>query len=301
MFLFLLSKILHPHKMKKIQVGFLMSYDYHLLKTSIPAVYETADSIFIALDENFKTWTGGNFEVDPEFFNWLEQMDVDKKVQIYRNDFYNPQLTAMQNEVRERHLLALEMGIGNWLVQVDCDEYFVDFNNFVKDLRKLDPFLDHPKKNKIQICGFTVNLYKYLEEGILYVDKARNQKYATNYPNYKVGRNTGERVIYTKNLLLHECVSRTETQIREKFSNWGHSDEVDTEDFLEKWRTVSKDNYRNYQNFFYLEPEKWKSLEYVAGSSLEEIRENINFKTLMPSDFFIWKKNFGQWFKFLFR
>lgn len=38
--------------MKEIQVGFLMSYDYELLKISIPLVYEEADHITIALDKN---------------------------------------------------------------------------------------------------------------------------------------------------------------------------------------------------------------------------------------------------------
>ena len=34
--------------MKKIQVGFLLSYDYEKLKNSIPPVYNSADAIFIA-------------------------------------------------------------------------------------------------------------------------------------------------------------------------------------------------------------------------------------------------------------
>ena len=52
--------------MKKIQVGFLMSYDYELLKKSIHPVYGEADSIFIALDKDQKTWTETRFEIEPE-------------------------------------------------------------------------------------------------------------------------------------------------------------------------------------------------------------------------------------------
>jgi hypothetical protein len=194
--------------------------------------------------------------------------------------------------------LLYKWAIGNWIIQVDCDEYFLNFKNFVNDLRSHDHFLDNPEKNKVQICAFTINLYKYLQQGVLYVEEVRSQKFATNFPNYKTGRNTKERVIYTKNILLHECVSRTEKEILEKFNNWGHSSEVDSEKFLKKWRAVNQDNFRNYQNFFYLEPEKWKNLNFVSGNSIEEINKNLDIDSLMPSDFFIWKKNFGQWFKF---
>ena len=36
--------------MGKIQVGFLVSYDYDLLRNAIPLVYDFADSIFLAID-----------------------------------------------------------------------------------------------------------------------------------------------------------------------------------------------------------------------------------------------------------
>lgn len=176
--------------MKKIQVGFLMSYDYELLKKSIPPVYSEADSIFIALDQNFKTWSGGNFEVAEDFFKWIDSFDMENKISIYKDDFYDSELNAMQNEVRERKMLASKMGSGNWIIQIDSDEYFLDFKKFVEILRSKDQFLEQPEKNPIQIAGLYVNLYKYTEDGILYIDTSRNQKFATNYPDYKTGRNT---------------------------------------------------------------------------------------------------------------
>ena len=44
--------------MKKIHVGFLLSYDYEKLKLSLPPVYKYSDAIFIAMDINNKTWSG---------------------------------------------------------------------------------------------------------------------------------------------------------------------------------------------------------------------------------------------------
>ncbi|HEU4495814.1 MAG TPA: hypothetical protein VFR70_02065, partial [Flavobacterium sp.] len=128
--------------MKKIHVGFLLSYDYELLKNSIPRVYEQADAIFIAIDKDFRTWSGEVFHVSDDFFEWLEKYDIQKKIVLYKDDFYVPELSAIENDNRERHMLSMKMGIGNWLIQVDSDEYFLDFKKFVADLRKYDSFLD---------------------------------------------------------------------------------------------------------------------------------------------------------------
>ena len=176
--------------MKKIQVGFLMSYDYNKLKKSIPPVYKEADDIFIAIDNEYRTWSGQKFEVEQGFFEWLKAFDVDNKIILYRDDFYIPELSAIENDTRERHMLSLKMGIGNWLVQVDADEIFINFENFIKELRKYDHYLENPEKKRIQIAGFLVHLYKYTENGILYVNAPHKFMLATNYPNYKCARQT---------------------------------------------------------------------------------------------------------------
>jgi hypothetical protein len=287
--------------MKEIRVGFLMSYDYKLLKNSIPLVYKKADSIMIALDENLRTWSGGNFEIDDSFFLWLKSFDIEKKITIYRDDFFDSNLNAMENEVKERKMLASKMGIGNWLIQIDSDEYFVDFKKFTEELKLRNKYLNNPEKNQIQIAGYYVNLYKYTEDGILYVSKPRNQKFATNYPSYVTGRNTKKQVIYIPSLVIHECLSRSEEEIRTKFTNWGHSHQVDIDKFLNKWRKINQSNYSKFENLFYLKPELWKKLNYVEGKSITEISRNLNYQELMPSRSFLISKNFGQWFKFLYK
>ncbi|UPS90552.1 MULTISPECIES: hypothetical protein [unclassified Bizionia] len=288
--------------MKKIHVGFLLSYDYDKLKKSIPPVYKEADAIFIAMDHKNRTWSGETFEVDPAFFEWLEAFDVDNKIQLYKDDFYDADLIAIENDNRERHMLSLKMGIGNWLVQIDSDEYFVDFANYVKDLRRFDSYLDNPEKNNIQIAAYLINLYKYTDNGVLFIKEPTRGIIATNYPNYKVARNTRKRIVYTQNILLHESIARDEAELVLKLDNWGHNIEVhDKEAFLEKWRTTNKSNYKERENFFYIEPEKWKHLEFCEGNTIEEIRKNINLEGIMPSKFFIAKKNFGQYFKHLFK
>ena len=127
--------------MKKIHVGFLLSYDYELLKIALPPVYKSSDRIFIAIDQDYLTWSGNKFTVEPSFFDWLKEFDVDHKIELYFDTFYVPNLTTTQMDTRERKLLSDKMGIGNWLIQIDSDEYFIDFEGFVKQIKKFSLFL----------------------------------------------------------------------------------------------------------------------------------------------------------------
>jgi hypothetical protein len=288
--------------MNKIQVGYLVSYDYELLKNSIPAIYTESDTIYLAIDKNRKTWKGDTIEINPDFFTWIGAFDVDNKIVIYEDEFFVPTLTAMECEVRERKMLAEKMGTGNWLIQIDADEYFLDFKSFVTFLRSKSHFLINPEKNPVQISPYLINLYKRLgDKGILYVEKPTKIMVATNFPNYKVGRQTRQRIIYFKGLILHECLSRTREELELKFNNWGHDVDISKKQFIDKWESVNETNYKSMENFFYIEPEKWKKLAFVEGKSLKEIEENMDLSLIVPSDFYILKKNFGQWFKFLFK
>ncbi|WP_417351849.1 hypothetical protein [Flavobacterium alkalisoli] len=283
--------------MKNIHVGFLLSYDYEKLKLAIPPVYDGADRIFIAFDENFNTWSGNKFEVDPSFFKWIEEFDVDNKIEFYKDNFYIPTLNAIQNDTRERHLLGLKMGIGNWLIQVDSDEYFIDFARFVKELRKYDSYLDNPEKHPIQFAGFHINLYKYLEDGLLYVNKPTKLLLATNYPNYKNAKNTKERIIYHDTFILHEGLARTEEELELKLANWGHMHEINMT-FLDKWKMANKDNYHTIKDVFYLDPGIWKELGYLPSKSLADLKELVaKDENLQLSKTKLFFKNFGQWFK----
>lgn len=287
--------------MKKIHVGFLLSYDYELLKLAIPPVYKDSDRIFIAIDENYMTWSGNKFDVDPAFFTWLGEFDTDNKIELYRDNFYVPTLTTTQMDTRERKMLSDQMGIGNWLIQVDSDEYFIDFADFVRQLRKYDHYLDNPEKHKIQIAAFWLIIYKYTENGILYVDKPMKSIFATNYPNYKAFRRTNERVIYLDNLVLHESVSRSEEELRYKLSNWSHNTHVN-DSFMDKWLKVDETNYKDFQDFYYIEPDRWKTLDYFPTKNIDEVKKYTKgSKKLRLSPTYLFFKNFGQWFKFLFK
>ncbi|WP_177760845.1 hypothetical protein [Flavobacterium sp. I3-2] len=287
--------------MNKIQTGFLVSYDYEFLKKSLPPVYEDSDTIFLAIDHLRRTWKGNTYEIEPAFFDWIKEIDVDNKIVIYEDDFYVSDLNAIQNDTRERHMLGMKMGIGNWMIQVDSDEIFIDFKSFVQQLRRYDNFLKTPEKNPIQFAAFHINVYKYLEKGILYIDNPTKFYIATNYPNYKYAKNTRERIVYLDSYVLHEGLARTEEELRFKLKNWGHQHEIN-DSFLEKWLKVDETNYTEMEDFFYLDPKTWKKLGYFASLNLVDLRKLIlDNEKLKKTNFWLVKKNFGQWFKHLFK
>lgn len=287
---------------KKIHVGFLLSYDYEKLKNALPPVYKEADAIFIAEDKDYRTWSGRKFEVSPSFYEWLKEFDAENKIQIYKDDFYIPELSAIENDTRERTMLSEKMGVGNWLIQVDADEYFIDFKGFVKSLRKYDRYLDNPEKTPVQISGFLINMFKYTEEGLLYVNYPTRVLLATNNPFYTFARQTRKRIIYVDSLLMHECVSRTEEELILKFNNWGHKTDFNISEYIEKWKSVNKENYKEMTDFFYLEGNGWKTLDYINTKNLEEIKIQLNNRPdLHPSSWFLFRKNIGQYFKHLFK
>jgi len=287
--------------MNKIQTGFLVSYDYEFLKKSLPPVYEDSDTIFLAIDHLRRTWSGNTFEIAPSFFEWIKEIDIDNKIVIYEDDFYVESLNSIENDTRERYMLGLKMGIGNWMIQIDSDEIFIDFKLFVTQLRKYDSYLQDPEKKPIQFAAFHINVYKYLDNGILYIDNPTKFYIATNYPNYKYAKNTRERIVYLDSYVLHEGLARTEEELRFKLKNWGHQHEIN-DSFLDKWLKVDETNYKEMEDFFYLDPKTWKKLGYFPSKSVIELRNLIlNNSELKKKELWILKKNFGQWFKHLFK
>ena len=290
--------------MRKIQVGFLVSYDYKLLKNAIPLVYKYADSIFLAIDIDRKTWNGSPIVIEDRFFQWIKDFDTDHKIKIYEDHFYVPELTTMQCEVRERKLLAEKMEIGNWIIQLDADEYFINFERFVNFLKSKNSYLENPEKHKLQIQPFHVSLYKKTKNGYFYVNKATKTVVATNYPDYRIGRKTHGRVIYFNALILHESISRDREELITKLTNWGHNKQVNVEKFMKKWDSVNESNYSEMQDFFFLEPEKWKSLDFIKGANFTTLFKNFKNEKeqgLYKSKSFIFKKNLGQFFNYLFK
>lgn len=282
----------------KFKVGMLLSYDYELLKNSIPIIYSDVDEIYLSKDQYGRTWKNSKFTIDSSFFDWLKNFDSDKKIKIYCDDFYKSELNTIENESRQRTMLANKISDTVWYIQLDPDEYFINFKGFLNFLKKQDSQLIRNKSEKIQIACFLSVLYKNDSGGYFYVSKPLERVFiATNYPCYKYARMNNTQIFYLPFLILHQSWARKKEDLIYKINNWGHSDEFDTKAYIDFWDSINKNNFFYIKNFHPTEGKKWKKLGYIKGTNIQEIISNLKKKKISVSKFYVLKKNLGQCIK----
>ena len=253
-----------------IKVGYLVSYDYGMLLTSIKQLYDYVDRIYIAIDKDLKTWSGNDFEIPQAFYDEINVFDTKKKIEYYFDSFYVADLTPSMCEKRERNMLAKRMGKG-WLMQLDVDEYIYDFKKVAKFLRSYWYLILFPKFTPIVFRGKLVTLFKKLPDGYLYIDNNEKFPFITNIPKYTGARfNNSIKNHFTNITAIHHSWARSESEITFKVKNWGHKDAFDSEKFLNLWRSLDSSNYKNYKNFHPLVPEVWNELLFLPCESIDD-------------------------------
>ena len=152
--------------MRAIHVGILLSYDYKYLPTCLSCIYDYADKITLAIDKNRLTWNGEKYEFDESFLQKVLDKDTAHKISIYEDDFAIPNLTTMQCDCRERQLLYEFMessDLDAWHIQIDSDEYFIDFRGFVNCLHDIEKSYT----GNITVMPKLVTIFRKVENGII--------------------------------------------------------------------------------------------------------------------------------------
>lgn len=264
-----------------IKVGYLVSYDYELIFTSLHSIYKYVDTIVLCYDKDFVTWSGNSITICETFFDDIKKLDTDNKIKFYADNFYIENHQPMDLETRQRKMLAEFMGKGGWHLQIDADEYAYDFELFISFLKNNDYLTIEPDKNPVNVLMKWIVLFKKDNEGYYIVKPFKETCFgATNYPNYIAGRSSENFNIITEHFLVHESWARNEEEVYTKLNNWGHKNDFDTSVFLKKWKSLNKKNYTEYINFHPIYKENWASLEFVEAKSSEEFLEKC--KTLFP-------------------
>lgn len=280
-----------------IKVGFCVSYDWEFLKNSIPRIYKEADIICLAIDKDRHSWKCNPYTFDNDaFYQFVKEIDTQNKIDIYEEDFSLGELNSRENGNRHRMMIAERMGKGGWHIQVDSDEYFLNFSNFVKELKKIhnNPLGD---EFPINVCCPIIPLYKKTENGYLIVhfNKRSPEMFpmASNHPNYQRARHNGYFNIYTKNWIVHETWARDKDAMLFKLTNWGHSTEElqqkkYAESYYKLWDSMDEYNFQFIRNFHPVSPSTWFKLKYIKADNLQELIEKIKIPTFFLSS---WKLN----------
>ncbi|HOU20928.1 MAG TPA: hypothetical protein PKX16_01760 [Kiritimatiellia bacterium] len=278
-----------------IKVGMLISYDYAYARHSLPRLYEHADRIVLAVDRDSRSWTGEPYEIPDAFWNWIREIDVSGKIEVYRDDFHLPHLSTIENDTRERNLLARQMGEGGWHVQVDSDEYFADFGAFARFLRRNSAWT-RPGAPPLDIGVFWIPLYRQVDGGFLFMpDCFEPTVVATTCPDYKVARKSNHPIRYVPASLFHQTWARGEAEILRKLSSWGHSADFNIQHHFDAWKSASRVNYKAIRNFHPLIPTLWPRLEWCPGQDVCEFIRNYRerFPLGVPKRVY-WRRRLGQ-------
>jgi hypothetical protein len=262
---------------EQIKVGFCVAYDWYLLEYSIPLVYASADRIFISVDKDRISWNLKKYVFESnEFYALVRKLDPDNKITLIEEDYHQPDLTPAQNEVRQRNMLAGHMGTGGWHIQLDCDEYMVDFEGFTRYL------LSFPvrKSKAVNICCPVVTLFKKVEGGMLYIAGAEKSSIeyfpvASRFPHYEYGRVNGYFNIYTNFKILHQSFARESKDLEAKLNNWGHVRDLDPQKYLGFWNNLSAENFRQFRNIHPIKPHVWPGLKFAGGETVNEMKVNF--------------------------
>lgn len=255
-----------------IKAGYLLSYDYSYIFTSIKQIYNHVDRIVISYDENNKTWVGNDVYIPESFFSEIKSIDKQNKIIFYKDKFFIPDTPPMDLETRQRNMMAEKMGQGGWHIQIDGDEYAYDFKRISQFLRKNKYLLAHPERNPINFQVDLVTLFRHDENGFYIIEPFEEKcLFITNFPKYKYARrlNTG-RTLPLPYLLIHQSWARDENEILEKIMNWGHKNDFDTMKFFEFWKSINSENYTNFIDFHPLTATDWHKLSFFPAKNIEE-------------------------------
>jgi hypothetical protein len=231
----------------------LISYDWKYSFESILSYYDIADEIVLGIDRNRNTWAGNKYVLPEEFFDTIKNLDKDNKIKYLEEDFCT-ELNPMDNDIRERTILANKCIAGNWVVQIDADE-------IVEDAEALRlGILNAPEDSQVRIKWKTV--FKEIPEGklIIYPYEETTTIASLERNRFKSARVTDQRGHLIDGYLFHNSWGRTELELYQKLTNWGHAFDFPTAKYLEFWKSVNISNYQSIKNFHPLDGHSWKEL-----------------------------------------
>jgi hypothetical protein len=252
-----------------IKVGYLISYDYNMIFSSMDQLYNHVDEIYLAIDKKRLTWSGNQYELPDTFFEEIKSFDVKKKIKFYFDDFYKEDLSPSECDTRERTLLSRKMGKG-WLLQIDVDEYIYDFEKIANYLRKKWHLLLFPSLTPVVFRANWITLYKQLDDGFLYIKNNETFPIITNVPFYEYCRENNSVINVQTNLqVIHQSWARTDEEVATKLKNWSHRKDFNTSKYLEFWKNLTSENYQSFTDFHPVYPKDWNKLFYIKSGGIK--------------------------------
>jgi hypothetical protein len=237
-----------------ISVVMPVAYDWRYALQSLPHCYGIADEVLLGLDAKRISWSGKPYPFDERAFRrGLTRLDALGKVRVVEADFH-AQGSPRDNDTYERNLLSRLCKPGNWVLQIDSDEWMTNPLEFKAWLQA--------QRWEREVQAHWSVVYKVIGATALVIDGPPEWVGvgSTRRGAYVHMRDTGGWPRRSPLHLLHFAWGRSRAELKRKLGNWSHSGDFDAAAALKRWDAVTLRNYRAVRDFHPIHPTVWPSL-----------------------------------------
>ena len=235
-----------------------IAYDSHYAFGAIARVYDLSEEIILGLDVDRISWSHRPYDFDLEaFLKDVAKIDPLRKIKLVQDNFHT-ELHPMANDTRERNILSSHCKDGNWILQIDSDEYLLNPAEFRSWLATANRELD--------VQGQWITVFKSFGDKVLVAHEPGHQVHigTTLKASYEYCRKTKRPAIRSNLQILHYSWGRSRHDLAMKLKNWSHSQDFDTDKFLAFWDGITLNNYQEVKNFHPLHPPLWTKLSAIT-------------------------------------
>ena len=245
-----------------ISVVMPVAYDWRYALDSLSHCYAIADEIVLGLDAQRVSWSGKRYPFNERAFRaGLKRLDPQAKIRVVEANFH-AQVSPGDNDTFERNALSRLCRAGNWVLQIDSDEWMrnpAEFAGWLSRRRLARP-----------VCARWLNVYKVLGGTALVVDGAAEwvQVGSARPDRYIHMRDTGGWPQRSPLELLHFGWGRSRAELKRKLENWSHSRDFEPAQALRRWDSVTLANHRGQRDLHPIHPPTWPRLRAVPLAGL---------------------------------
>ena len=255
--------------------------DQETIERSLRSFYQYVEAILVTTDP--KTGWSGQPIVPDGTVDIIRNMDTDNKIRIIERNFY-VYAEPMRNDTAQRQFSSDKLGEWrkdlDWIAQVDADEEFMDFRQFIEVANTVPRWTKCIYWNWIMLFRLVDN------EKMLVVaepDGSLKKQYypLAHRPNAKLDlcRTPSLPRWYIPRLIrwnhyarpdccaLHYTFAKSAARIQEKLRTWSHANDFDTKAYYALWEAAAQ-QWDTMKNFHPTHPELWPRLRPVERRAL---------------------------------
>ncbi|MEI6872064.1 MAG: hypothetical protein WCL08_07255 [Verrucomicrobiota bacterium] len=278
--------------------AYILCADPAWLQQSVLSYYDVVSEIVLIADKNGLGWSGVSMP-SRDCIKAALAVDRKKKMRVLEGDFSNPSGNLMACETRQRQV-ALDACSqdADWILQLDGDEILPNASEFVRYLENRVPehcvgvnwpmrtFFQRTASGKfLEICGtFGGQIDGFpgcvaVRPGVK-LTLARQVEgevctFVTHHPKRWYGLKKADSsngvLIPASEAILHLSWVRSEAEVLQKVSSWGHARDFDVGKFVENvWKPAPK-RWLFRRHFHPIWPAAWPALKPVALPMLRDV------------------------------